>query len=77
MNAIFFSLDVVESSRVSKILRNLSHISNEKLKAVLLDFGEDEVQEWQQRVPSLESTSFSLEYAGGCEVGDFISGVNG
>lgn len=50
MNAIFLSLDVVESSRVSKILRNLSHISNEKLKAVLLDFGEDEVQEWQQRV---------------------------
>ena len=42
-----------------------------------MDFDEDEVQEWQQWVPSLESTTFSLEYAGGCEVGDFIFGVNG
>ena len=44
-------MDVVESSRVSNILRNLSHKSNEKLKAVLLDFDEDEVQEWQHWVP--------------------------
>lgn len=61
----YLSLDVVEWSRVSKVLRNLSHKSNEKLKVGLLNFDEDEVQKWQQLVPGLECTAFSLDYARG------------
>lgn len=61
----YLSLDVVEWSRVSNILRNLSHKSNENLKLGLLNFDEDEVQKWQQLVPGLECTTFSLDYASG------------
>lgn len=60
----YLSLDVVEWSRVSKFLRNLSHKSNDKLKVGLLNFDEDEVLKWQQLAPGLECTTFSLDYAG-------------
>ncbi|GLJ25132.1 hypothetical protein SUGI_0480690 [Cryptomeria japonica] len=58
----YVAVEEVDWSQVSKYLASLNKLEKE-LKVGLLNFGEEEVQKWQQLAPGSEFITFTFDYA--------------